>query len=106
MICQRVSAANVAPGAVESCDVVYISWPDSGGLEITPTALASGPLATIASMDKLDLSALRIPAALRDRAREILAITDQACSEHLDDDYAAVCRRLVGRLASVATGAR
>lgn len=50
-------------------------------------------------MDDADLTALRIPAALRDRAREILAITDHACSDHLDDDYAAVCRRLVARLA-------
>ncbi|MEY2515113.1 MAG: hypothetical protein QOJ89_2471 [bacterium] len=50
-------------------------------------------------MDDSDLTALRIPAALRCRAREILAITDQACTDHLDDDYAAVCRRLVGRLA-------
>jgi Domain of unknown function (DUF6398) len=50
-------------------------------------------------MDDPDLTALRIPAALRGRAREILAITDQACTEHLDDDYAVVCRRLVGRLA-------
>ncbi len=50
-------------------------------------------------MDDADLTALRIPAALRDRAREILAITNQACTEHLDDEYAHVCRQLVGRLA-------
>jgi hypothetical protein len=50
-------------------------------------------------MDDIDLTALRIPAALRDRTREILAITDQACAEHLDDEYANVCRHLVGRLA-------
>ena len=50
-------------------------------------------------MDDTDLTALRIPAALRDRARAILAITDQACSQHLDDEYARVCRQLVGRLA-------
>lgn len=50
-------------------------------------------------MDDADLTALRIPAALRGRAREILAICDQACSQQLDDEYARVCRRLVGRLA-------
>lgn len=50
-------------------------------------------------MDDADLTALRIPAALRDRAREIRAITDQACIRHLDADYAHVCRQLVGRLA-------
>ena len=50
-------------------------------------------------MDDADLTALRVPAALRGRAREILAITDQACTRHLDDEYARVCRQLVGRLA-------
>ncbi len=50
-------------------------------------------------MDDADLAPLRIPAALRDRAREILAITNQACTEHLDDEYVHVCRQLVGRLA-------
>jgi len=50
-------------------------------------------------MDDADLTALRIPAALRDRSRAILAITDRACTEHLDDQYARVCRLLVGRLA-------
>jgi hypothetical protein len=59
----------------------------------------SGPLATIAVMDDVDLTALRIPVALRGRAREILAITDRSCAEHLDDEYAHVCRQLVGRLA-------
>ena len=50
-------------------------------------------------MDDADLTALRIPAALRGRAREILAITDEACTQHLDSEYAHACRRLVGRLA-------
>ncbi len=50
-------------------------------------------------MDDADLTALRIPTALRGRAREILAICDQACTQHLDDEYAHVCRQLVGRLA-------
>jgi len=50
-------------------------------------------------MDDAGLTALRIPAALRGHAREILAVTNQACTEHLDDEYAHVCRQLVGRLA-------
>ena len=50
-------------------------------------------------MDDVDLTALRIPAALRDRVRGILEITERACSQHLDDEYARVCRQLVGRLA-------
>jgi Domain of unknown function (DUF6398) len=50
-------------------------------------------------VDDADPTALRIPAALRDRAHEILAITNEACTQHLDDEYAHVCRHLVGRLA-------
>jgi hypothetical protein len=50
-------------------------------------------------MDDVDLTALRIPVALRGRVSEILAICDQTCTEHLDDEYARVCRELVARLA-------
>lgn len=50
-------------------------------------------------MHDADLAALRIPRALGDRAREILTITDDACSAHLDDEYGQLCRHLVGRLA-------
>jgi hypothetical protein len=50
-------------------------------------------------MDDAHLTALRIPAALRGRTREILAICDQACTQHLDAEYEYVCRQLVGRLA-------
>ena len=50
-------------------------------------------------MDDANLVALRIPTALRDRAREILAITDHACIQYLDEEYAVVCRQLVARLA-------
>jgi hypothetical protein len=42
---------------------------------------------------------LRIPAALRDRAQQIIDVTDAACREHLDDEYARLARRLVARLA-------
>jgi hypothetical protein len=42
---------------------------------------------------------LRIPAALRDRAQQILDITDAACREHLDEEYGLITRRLVARLA-------
>jgi hypothetical protein len=54
------------------------------------TGGASGPIATIVVMDDADLIALRIPVALRGRAREILAITARSCAEHLDDEYAHV----------------
>jgi hypothetical protein len=43
--------------------------------------------------------ALRVPAAQRDKVSAILAITDPFCSEHLDVEYGALCRRLVAKLA-------
>ena len=42
---------------------------------------------------------LRIPAALRDRARQIIDVTDAACRECLDGEYARLARELVARLA-------
>lgn len=42
---------------------------------------------------------LRIPAAVRPRAAEVIEITDRFCAEHLDLEYAELCRQLVGRLA-------
>ncbi len=42
---------------------------------------------------------LRIPAGLRDRAQQIIDITDAACREHLDEEYGLITRRLVARLA-------
>src|SRR5437588_28845 len=43
-------------------------------------------------------SDLRIPAAVRPRAAEVIEITDRFCADHLDLEYAELCRRLVGRL--------
>jgi hypothetical protein len=42
---------------------------------------------------------LRIPVALRDRAQQIMEVTDVACREHLDEEYGRLTRRLVARLA-------
>jgi Domain of unknown function (DUF6398) len=42
---------------------------------------------------------LRIAAALRDRAQQIVDVTDTACREHLDEEYGVLARRLVARLA-------
>jgi uncharacterized protein DUF6398 len=42
---------------------------------------------------------LRIPPALRERAQAIVDVTDAACREHLDEEYARLARRLVARLA-------
>lgn len=41
----------------------------------------------------------RLPAAVRDRAKDIMRRTNAFCAEHLDDEYAALCRKLVGALA-------
>jgi hypothetical protein len=42
---------------------------------------------------------LKIPTAMLPRATEVVEATDRFCAEHLDGEYAELCRRLVGRLA-------
>jgi len=42
------------------------------------------------------LAGLKIPAALLPRAAAVAEITDRFCSEHLDREYAALCRELIG----------
>jgi hypothetical protein len=42
---------------------------------------------------------LRIPVALRERAQQIIDVTDAACREHLDEEYGVLTRRLLARLA-------
>jgi hypothetical protein len=45
------------------------------------------------------LAKLKIPAELRPRVSEVLAITDEVCAAHLDTEYGELCRVLIGRLA-------
>jgi hypothetical protein len=40
-----------------------------------------------------------VPFALRERVAAITTITDLVCQQHLDDEYAALCRTLAARLA-------
>ena len=40
-----------------------------------------------------------VPVALRARVEEICALTDEFCAAHLDDEYAALCRKAVAKLA-------
>ncbi len=40
-----------------------------------------------------------VPRALRERVAAITTITDLVCEQHLDDEYAALCRTLTARLA-------
>ncbi|HWH12507.1 MAG TPA: DUF6398 domain-containing protein [Solirubrobacteraceae bacterium] len=49
--------------------------------------------------DDKTLSKLKVPMALRGRVVEILEITDAACIEGLDAEYAELCRELVARMA-------
>jgi hypothetical protein len=46
-----------------------------------------------------DLDGLRVPKALQDDVRQVLALTSDFCHEYLDEEYAQLCRRLVGMLA-------
>ena len=46
-----------------------------------------------------DLGELKIPAATRAAATEIIALTDETCLELLDEEYADLARQVVARLA-------
>jgi hypothetical protein len=41
----------------------------------------------------------RIPESLRRQTQEIFRLTDAFCAQHLDAEYAELCRKLVARLA-------
>ena len=41
----------------------------------------------------------RIPKTVRPQVEQVLQITDALCAQHLDGEYAALCRKLTGRLA-------
>jgi len=41
---------------------------------------------------------VNVPHAVRPYADRIVAVTDEVCREHLDVEYADLCRRVVGRL--------
>jgi hypothetical protein len=45
------------------------------------------------------VKAMRVPVAMREAAGEVISITDEICIGRLDDEYASLCRILVGRLA-------
>jgi hypothetical protein len=49
--------------------------------------------------DAQDLAGLRVPKAMQDAAAQVLALTRGFCEEHLDEEYAQLCRQLVGMLA-------
>lgn len=47
----------------------------------------------------IELDQLHIPRAARPHAEQVFAVTDAVCLEHLDEEYADLARRLVGKLA-------
>lgn len=47
----------------------------------------------------IELDELRIPRAARPAVDEVVAATDRLCSEHLDEQYTDLCRRLTAKLA-------
>lgn len=46
-----------------------------------------------------DLGDLRIPAAMRPTAEKLIALTDSACADLLDEEYAGLARHVVAKLA-------
>src|SRR5215471_174516 len=67
------------------------------GAEVPPDGTGATRLPSGAMSDRL--AGLRIPPALVPRVTDIVETTDRFCAEHLDSEYAELCRRLVGRLA-------
>lgn len=47
----------------------------------------------------IEIDELNIPRAARAHAEQVTTVTDEVCLEHLDAEYADLCRRVVGRLA-------
>jgi hypothetical protein len=47
----------------------------------------------------IEIDELKIPRAARAYAEQVIAVTDAACLERLDEEYADLCRRVVGKLA-------
>lgn len=45
------------------------------------------------------LDELKVPKGARSYAEKVIAVTDALCLEHLDEEYADLCRRMVGKLA-------
>ncbi|MDQ6616528.1 MAG: DUF6398 domain-containing protein [Actinomycetota bacterium] len=56
-------------------------------------------MTTVSCSAGSDLGGLRVPSHRRDDVAQIVALTDGFCAEHLDAEYARLCRQLVARLA-------
>ena len=69
----------------------------------TKLVAPSGPCAILIGMSEPDLVPRQddrtVPIALRGRVATITAVTDRVCEEHLDNEYAVLCRTLTVRLA-------
>jgi hypothetical protein len=88
-------------GWLSLCRWLLGDWPrERGGNGREGVALGHVGHAVRARSDAFAMAdPRRIPSAMRDRAEEVIGITDRACHEHLDDEYAQIARLLVARLA-------
>ncbi|MGI8806845.1 MAG: DUF6398 domain-containing protein [Acidimicrobiales bacterium] len=67
------------------------------GLSSGPSAPGTCPLAIVVSESDACVELL-VPKDLRQNVAQVFALTDGFCAEHLDDEYAQLCRRLVVKL--------
>jgi hypothetical protein len=108
------AVAQLPPGTFLQTRILPVDgiWALSGTQEVLTAAeiaTATGHLARTSSEEKAPMplergraapapSPPRLPTAIRPHADQIIAVTDAVCVEHLDAEYAELCRRVVGRL--------
>ncbi len=100
------------PIVVTGFDLGQLRWPEADQLQRFCGAAndhantldgSSGRSAILIGMSDSDFVPRHddrtVPVALRERVATITVITDRVCEEHLDDEYAELCRTLTVRLA-------
>lgn len=48
--------------------------------------------------ETMAMSEYKVPSKIAPYADQVVAITDRACTEHLDEEYAGLCRTVIGKL--------
>ena len=62
--------------------------------------MTAGPRAAVGECVVMaDIGDLRVPAAMRPTAEKVIALTDAACAQLLDEEYAGLARHVVAKLA-------
>jgi hypothetical protein len=94
----RPDTIEPACGTHTRCMTVTIHLP-----EVVFASASSGRCAILSEMTAAEFPRNNddrtVPIALRERVAEITAITDRVCEQHLDNEYARLCRTLTVRLA-------